>query len=85
MIILILISIWNSLEERKVNQKIDELMHKVKLLTVIAHTECDDLPNMWDTPEFKIASLERKLRCLEFFLLSRIYQDKDKSDNQESQ
>lgn len=39
MIILILISIWNSLEERKANQKIDELMQKVKLLTIIAHTE----------------------------------------------
>ena len=81
MIILILISIWNSLEERKANQKIDELMQKV----IIAHTECDDLPNRWDTPEFKIASLERKLRNLEFFLLSRIYQEKDISDNQESQ
>lgn len=85
MIILILISMWNSLEERKANQKIDELMQKVKLLTIIAHTECDDLPNRWDTPEFKIASLERKLRNLEFFLLSRIYQEKDISDNQESQ
>lgn len=82
MVVFILISIWNTLAERKANQKIDELTHRVKLLMLIAHIECDDLPNRWDPQEFKIASLEKKLRDLEFFLLNRIYQEEDISDNQ---
>lgn len=47
------------------------------MLTLIAHIECDDLPNRWDPQEFKIASLERKLRDLELYLLNRTYQEKD--------
>lgn len=81
----ILLGLWNGFKEEKVNQKIDELMHRVELLTLIAHIEYDDLPDRWDPQEFKIVSLERSLRDLELYLLNRTYQEKDRVDNRKEQ
>lgn len=78
--VLLAVGLFSWREERKLNRKATELLDKVKLLTLIAHFECK-LPDEEDTNEFKINSLESRLRDLEFFLLSHTRQEKDKSDN----